>query len=598
MIRIQKVEQQGKIHIAVFVPYDQQALEKIRQIPLRRWDRNLKCWLVPYEKETYKQLKAFFPSITIVGKEQAVTQKESIVSSSAAPAKAVEQVVTLKTSLAKDSHSLEASNQQGLSDVKIAFTGKKIILQLKKQETDIRFLRSLQYARWDKATFSWFVTQTPINQELIYRYFGPRLQKIDLGLSLEVPIPALPREEPSRENTAEKQVLEQESSPFWKASNKRPSLPAPFPIVDKNKLIVVHYKQGRVRLIFRFEASLVTLIKSFPFYQWDAANKWWSVALSPAVLSSLQGYCQSNGWALEEKQDERQALLTQRKEAEKQPYFRQVPEIFIEKLTLRRYSYQTIKSYKNMFKEFINYFPTRPIDEITEKEILAYLRYLVQERAVSASYQNQAINAIKFYYEQVLNGNRRFYYVERPPREEVLPVVLNEKEVEAIINAHTNLKHKCIFLVLYSAGLRIGELLKLQLGDIDWERMQIHIKAAKGKKDRITLLSEKTKGYLGQYLELYMPSKYLFEGPTGGAYSLSSVQVLYREACEKAGITKKVTLHTLRHSFATHLLERGTDLRYIQVLLGHNSPKTTEIYTHITTKAIAGVKSPLEFLQV
>jgi site-specific recombinase XerD len=198
----------------------------------------------------------------------------------------------------------------------------------------------------------------------------------------------------------------------------------------------------------------------------------------------------------------------------------------------------------------------------------------------------------------VLNGNRKFYYVERPPKEQALPVVLSEQQVQAILSSITNLKHKCILLVLYSAGLRIGELLTLQLGDVDADRMQIHLKGAKGKKDRFTLLSAKTWQYLQQYLELYQPKQYLFEGAPAKPYSLSSVQAIYKEACLKAGIEKRVTLHTLRHSFATHLLERGTDLRYIQSLLGHHSPKTTEIYTHISTKAIQQVKSPLDHLDV
>jgi site-specific recombinase XerD len=136
------------------------------------------------------------------------------------------------------------------------------------------------------------------------------------------------------------------------------------------------------------------------------------------------------------------------------------------------------------------------------------------------------------------------------------------------------------------------------LGDVDANRMQIHVKAAKGKKDRITVLSPKTWHYLQDYLALFQPVQYLFEGAPGKPYSLSSVQTIYKEACLKAGIQKRVTLHTLRHSFATHLLERGTDLRYIQSLLGHDSPKTTEIYTHVTTKALAAVKSPLDHLDV
>jgi site-specific recombinase XerD len=165
------------------------------------------------------------------------------------------------------------------------------------------------------------------------------------------------------------------------------------------------------------------------------------------------------------------------------PYHREVPESFIEKMPFKRYSHKTIKSYRTMFREFINYYPSRLIDAITELEILAYLRYLVQERAVLASYQNQAINAIKFYYEQVLHGNRKLYYTERPEKEPALPVVLSEPEVQATLKGISNLKHKCILLVLYSAGLRIGELLTLAMRDIDADRMQIHAKGAKEGSD-------------------------------------------------------------------------------------------------------------------
>jgi site-specific recombinase XerD len=155
-----------------------------------------------------------------------------------------------------------------------------------------------------------------------------------------------------------------------------------------------------------------------------------------------------------------------------------------------------------------------------------------------------------------------------------------------------------MLVVLYSAGLRIGELLKLQLGDIDKDRKCIHVKGAKGKKDRITVLSPVTLSFLEQYLELYHPKQYVFESPEGKMYSERSIQLVFKKACLFAGIEKRVTLHTLRHSFATHLLERGTDLRYIQTLLGHGSTKTTEIYTHVTTKAIKQVKSPLDHLHI
>jgi integrase/recombinase XerD len=175
-------------------------------------------------------------------------------------------------------------------------------------------------------------------------------------------------------------------------------------------------------------------------------------------------------------------------------------------------------------------------------------------------------------------------------KERTLPVVLSEPEVVLLLRTVSNLKHKCILLLLYSVGLRIGELLSLQVGDVDMNRMQIHIKGAKGKKDRITLLSAKILPYLHEYLARYMPVSYLFEGADGGAYPERSAQQILKDALLRTGIDKAVSLHTLRPSFATHLLERGVDIRYIQSLLGHSSARTTQLYTHISTQAMEAIK--------
>jgi len=224
------------------------------------------------------------------------------------------------------------------------------------------------------------------------------------------------------------------------------------------------------------------------------------------------------------------------------------------------------------------------------------MRYLVNERGVSTSYQNQAVNAIKFYYEKVLGGNRKFYFIDRPKKEKTLPNVLSEDEIKRILQSPVNLKHKAMLWLTYSAGLRVSELLELKPADIDSDRMQIHIRSAKGNKDRFTILSTKVLEMLQLYYKQYKPKDYLFEGVNGVKYSSRSIQQVLKDACKKAEIKKEVSMHTLRHSFATHLLENGTDLRYIQSLLGHSSPKTTEIYTHITTKGFEKIKSPLDNL--
>lgn len=238
------------------------------------------------------------------------------------------------------------------------------------------------------------------------------------------------------------------------------------------------------------------------------------------------------------------------------------------------------------------------MDKIDEASIIAFCQYLVIDRKVSAATQNQAINAIKFYYERVLGGQRKFYCLQRPDKEQKLPTVLSTEEITSILKATGNLKHKAILTVIYSSGLRISELINLKIKDIDAERMQIRIEQGKGKKDRYTLLSPKTRELLRAYYRAYKPKEYLFEGQEGGQYSARSVQAFFQEVCKKVGIRKRVSVHTLRHSFATHLLENGTDLRYIQALLGHESSKTTEIYTHITTKGLEKIKSPVDDLVI
>lgn len=188
----------------------------------------------------------------------------------------------------------------------------------------------------------------------------------------------------------------------------------------------------------------------------------------------------------------------------------------------------------------------------------------------------------------------RFYEIERPAKKEKLPEILSKEEVKKLINQPKNSKHKCILALLYSAGLRRNELLNLKISDIDSDRMVIRVQGGKGGKDRYTLLSKDLLTDLRYYFRLYRPKVWLFEGAGGGKYSGTSVLKIVKKAAEKAKIGKKVVPHTLRHSFATHLLEAGTDLRYIQTLLGHGSSKTTEIYTHVATNVLTTIQNPLD----
>ena len=364
----------------------------------------------------------------------------------------------------------------------------------------------------------------------------------------------------------------------------------------KSIVQAAEYQPGRFRIIAFFNPLLVSIVKAFPYSKYDKANKWWSVAIDEKQKKALEDFCKTEGLVLQWTSAVKVGALKPRPQPFEIPNYRTCPDAMLQKLEIMRYSPHTIVSYKMLFEEFINYYTTRAIDDITEPEIIAFILYLVKERGISTSYQNQAINAIKFYYEKVKGGERKFYQLERPLKEQKLPTVLSVEEVKAMIKATTNAKHKTMIMVCYSAGLRLSEILNLRLKDVDSNRMQISIKAGKGKKDRYTLLSEKLLPLLREYYEQYKPKEFLFEGSDGGAYSERSMQAVVRGALRKAGIHKHATVHTLRHSFATHLLEGGTDLRYIQSLLGHGSSKTTEIYTHVTSKALSGIRSPLDSL--
>ena len=273
--------------------------------------------------------------------------------------------------------------------------------------------------------------------------------------------------------------------------------------------------------------------------------------------------------------------------------YRSCPEEYLLKLELKKYSDSTVKNYVYSFESFINYYKDRQLFSINENDIRLYLQKLIKEKR-SNSYINMSINAIKFYYEMVLGMPNRFYSIERPRKESKLPKVLAKEEIIKMISQTKNLKHKCIISLLYSSGLRRNELLELKLEDINSKRMLIRVEQAKGNKDRYTVLNKSVLEDLRKYFKIYKPKTYLFESPIpGNKYSNSSVLQIVVKAAKKAGIKERVTPHILRHSFATHLLESGTDIRYIQLLLGHNSTKTTEIYTHVATNSFTEIKDLL-----
>ena len=266
-------------------------------------------------------------------------------------------------------------------------------------------------------------------------------------------------------------------------------------------------------------------------------------------------------------------------------------------LQSKRYSSNTIKVYADTLRVFLRYFASKSIEEISNEDLITFNNDYILKNNFSSSYQNQLVNAVKLYYSAIQHKRIVVEMVHRPRREKTLPNVLSKEEVKKLLNASTNLKHRAMLSLIYACGLRRSELLNLTFKDIQADRLIITVRQSKGKKDRIVTLSPLLLVELRQYYLQFRPLKYLFEGQIAGEkYSARSLEEILKKACKTAKINKPVTLHWLRHSYATHLLERGTDLRYIQELLGHSSSRTTEIYTHVSTKSLSQICSPFDDL--
>jgi len=348
---------------------------------------------------------------------------------------------------------------------------------------------------------------------------------------------------------------------------------------------------------FRYDPEFVEKIKTIPGHRWHPEEKHWSFPNSDGTLGKILEVFEGEDIHIDPALQGTVPDLRTKRSGVVESGLSPTLENLRRELLSRKYSYRTVKGYLYYNRDFLSFIRKEP-SGINDSDIKDYLLHLAEERQSATSTLNQAINALKFYYGTMLK--KKFVYeVKRPRKDKKLPVVLSKEEVAKILSSVDNLKHKAILMLVYSAGLRVGEVVKLKPEDIDSKRMLIRIKGAKGRKDRYTLLSEMALEILRKYWRDYKPDKWLFEGARKERYiSTRTVQHILEHACRQAGIRKDISVHTLRHSFATHLLEGGTDLRYIQELLGHAHSKTTEIYTHVSTKSLSKIQSPLDSLSI
>jgi len=268
----------------------------------------------------------------------------------------------------------------------------------------------------------------------------------------------------------------------------------------------------------------------------------------------------------------------------------------VELLELKGYSKSTIKTYQNEFAQFLAALKNNPVDNCNSQKVRSYMLYCYKHLKLTENTLHSRLNALKFYFEQVLRREKFFVDIPRPKKHSQLPKTIHQGDLKKMFDVTTNLKHNTILKLCYGMGLRLSEIVNLKVTDIDSKNMQVFIERSKGKKDRYVNLPQSILEQLRTYYKIYRPKLYLFEGQDGGQYSVRSTQQIFKNALRKAGINKQVGIHSLRHSYATHLLEQGTDIRFIQELLGHKDLKTTLIYTNVTNSSVRKIISPLDKL--
>ena len=268
----------------------------------------------------------------------------------------------------------------------------------------------------------------------------------------------------------------------------------------------------------------------------------------------------------------------------------------VELLKLKGYSKSTIKTYRSEFAQFLIALKNNPVNQCDAQKVRSYMLYCSENLKLSENTLHSRLSALKFYFEQVLHRENFFVDIPRPKKHLKLPKTIHQNDIKKMLDVTTNLKHNTMLKLCYGMGLRLSEIINIKIKDIDSQNMQVFIERAKGKKDRYVNLPQSILEQLRQYYKEYRPKKYLFEGQDGGQYNKRSLQNVFKNALSKAGINKNVGIHSLRHSYATHLLENGTDIRFIQELLGHGSIKTTLIYTNVTNDSIRKIRSPLDNL--
>ncbi len=343
-----------------------------------------------------------------------------------------------------------------------------------------------------------------------------------------------------------------------------------------------HREQPVIFIHFEYDAALIERVKKLVGVKWSQSKKAWYVR-------DTEQYRQKFGLVPKAVGEDTLPKIDPVNQAAFQAY--------IETLQLKAYSKNTINTYRNEFAQLLFTLKSHKVEDLTPDRLRSYFLYCINTLKLSENTLHSRINAVKFYFEKVLKREKFFFEIPRPKKPSILPKAIHAQDIKKLFDATINLKHNTMLKLCYGMGLRVSEIINLKITDIDSKNMQVFIERAKGKKDRYVNLPDTILEQLRAYFLKYKPKKYLFEGQYGNQYSTRSAQKVFAKAMKNAKINKEVGIHGLRHSFATHLLESGTDITFIKELLGHKDIKTTLRYTQVSKQSIKKIKSPLDNIE-
>lgn len=407
----------------------------------------------------------------------------------------------------------------------------------------------------------------------------------------------LSTESPDELRSTERQARDEKSGKYISSSGSRETVRL---TIDSTKGIL------NIKFAGWYQKRWISELKQYGRPYYDREKKEWHIRANKIIVDSLVDYFSREGLKVMIKKkampasqkDLRNKVINEIRQRKLEPEIYEEINNFNQVLKEQRYSRHTLDSYLSHIELFFKYFKGSGPETITNEDLSDFMNSLIIKYGFSASFQNQLLSAIKLYYSHRGRGTLNLDEIKRPMKSRPLPQVLSKKEVTVILQSTRNIKHRLLLSIIYSCGLRRGEVINIKLKDLNRDRKTLHIRSGKGNVDRVVPVSDKVWNKLDEYLLAYSPSVYLFEGQSGGRYSAGSVYHVFCQAVKRAGIEKDIGVHSLRHSYATHLHEGGLDIRYIQELLGHRSSRTTEIYTHVSRRNLLSINNPLDDLDI